>query len=136
MMEKGSLLRMLKFALFSASAGLIQIFAFTALNEWMKWSYWAAYLPALILSVVWNFTFNRRYTFRSDANVTRAMALVFLYYLVFTPLSTLGGSALANAGWNEYAVLGLTMAANFLTEYLFQRHVVYRGKIDTRAKAQ
>lgn len=131
MKEPKSLLRMLKFALFSASAGLIQVAVFTALNEGLKWSYWAAYLPALVLSVVWNFTFNRKYTFRSDANVARAMALVFLYYLAFTPLSTWAGNALAGAGWNEYAVLALTMVANFITEYLLQRCVVYKGKIDT-----
>ena len=126
MNEKKNLLRLLKFGLFSASAGIIQIGSFTLFNEVFHWSYWAAYLPSLVLSVLWNFTFNRRYTFRSDANIPRAMALVFLFYVVFTPLSTLGGNALTDAGWNEYLVLALTM----------QRLVVYRKQIDTNDLAK
>ena len=100
------------------------------------WSYWAAYLPSLVLSVLWNFTFNRRYTFRSDASIPRAMALVALFYVVFTPLSTWGGNALTAAGWNEYLVLALTMVLNFVTEFLYQRLVVYRKRIDTNDVAR
>ena len=113
--SKKTLWQVLKFTLFSASAGLIQVASFTLFNEVFHWSYWAAYLPSLVLSVLWNFTFNRRYTFRSDANIPRAMALVFLFYVVFTPLSTLGGNALTDAGWNEYLVLALTMLLNCVT---------------------
>ena len=131
MNEKKNLLRLLKFGLFSASAGLIQVLSFTAMNEWLKWTYWATYGIALTLSVVWNFTFNRKFTFRSDANIARAMGLVVLYYLAFTPLSTIGGDALTKAGWNEYLVLAITMLLNFATEYLYQKRVVYKGKIDT-----
>ena len=68
--------RAVKFALFSASAGLIQIGGFTLFNEVFHWSYWVCYLLSLILSVLWNFTLNRRYTFRSAANVPVAMAKV------------------------------------------------------------
>lgn len=122
----------IKFTLFSISAGVIQTLSFTLLNELTGFPYWPSYLIALILSVVWNFTLNRRFTFHSAANVPKAMTLVFLYYLVFTPLSTWWGSALTNGGWNEYIVLGGTMIINFVTEFLYQRFVVFRHTIDTR----
>ena len=88
-----------------------------------------------MLSVLWNFTFNRKYTFRSDASLPRSMALVALYYLVFTPLSAWWGTALANAGMIHWLVEALNMLINFVTEYFYQRLVVYRGTIDTNKEA-
>lgn len=123
--------QMVKFTLFSISAGVIQAVSFTLFNEVFHFSYWLGYGIALVLSVLWNFTFNRRYTFRSVANISKAMTLVFLYYLAFTPLSIWWGDALTKAGWNEYIVLVGTMVINFVTEYLYQRFVVYRYTIDT-----
>ena len=131
-----NLWQVIKFTLFSISAGVIQVGAFAVMETLFHLPYWPSYLTALILSVLWNFTFNRRYTFRSDANVPRAMALVGLFYLVFTPLSTWGGDALVSAGWNDFLVLALTMLLNFVLEYLFQRFVVYRGMIDTNDVAR
>jgi putative flippase GtrA len=130
--KKGDLLRFLKFALFSASAGIIQVVSFTALFELVSLPYWPSYLIALVLSVVYNFTLNRRFTFRSSASFSKGMALVLLYYLVFTPLSTWGGDRLVALGANEYLVLGGSMLLNFVTEYLFCRLFVFRGSIDTR----
>ena len=128
-------LRFIKFALFSASAGLIELGAFTLLNELARWSYWPCYLIALLLSVLWTFTLNRRFTFHSAANVPAAMLKVLAYYAVFTPLSTLLGHYLADTlGWNEYLVTGLNMALNFGTEFLFQRYVVFRNSIDSDGK--
>jgi putative flippase GtrA len=121
----------IKFTLFSISAGIIQALSFTLLNELTGFPYWPSYLIALILSVVWNFTFNRRYTFRSTANIPKAMLLVFLYYAAFTPMSTLWGDALTRIGWNEYIVLGGTMIINFVTEFLFQSFVVFRKTMNT-----
>ena len=129
--NKQDLWQMLKFTLFSISAGIIQVVSFTILETVFHLPYWPSYLISLILSVVWNFTLNRRYTFRSDANVPRSMALVALFYVVFTPVTTIGGNALTKAGWNDFIVLALTMILNFVLEYLYQRFVVYRGKIDT-----
>ncbi len=126
----------LKFTLFSASAGIIQIGSFTLLSEVFSAPYWLAYGVALLLSVLWNFTFNRRFTFQSAANVPRAMGLVGLYYAVFTPLSEWWGIALEAAGWNEYLILALTMLVNFVTEFLYQRFVVYRRSINTNDIAQ
>ncbi len=125
-----------KFTLFSISAGIIQAVSFTLLNETTGFPYWPSYLIALILSIVWNFTFNRRYTFKSTANIPKAMTLVFLYYLVFTPLSTWWGDALTDIGWNEYIVLGGTMLINFITEFLFQYLVVFRKTMNTNALAK
>ena len=133
--RRAELLRSLKFTLFSASAGLIQIGAFALCNDVIRLPAWLGYLIALVLSVVWNFTLNRKFTFKSANNVPKAMALVLLYYAVFTPTSTLLGSWLTDTlGWNDYLVTVLNMLLNFATEYLYDRLVVFRGSIDTGAK--
>lgn len=131
-----SVWQVVKFTLFSISAGLIQVAAFTLMETVFHLPYWPSYLTALVLSVLWNFTFNRRYTFRSDASVGRSMLLVALFYAVFTPVSTWGGHALTTAGWNDFLVLAITMAVNFVTEFLYQRFVVYRNRIDTNDVAR
>ena len=132
-MPKKEWVRLIKFVMFSASAGIIQIGAFTLLNELSGWRYWPCYLISLILSILWNFTFNRRFTFKSNANITRAMLLVFAFYLVFTPLTTWMGDWLAeDIQWNEYLVTAINMLLNLSLEYLYQRFVVYRNKIDNR----
>ena len=136
-MNKREWLRSLKFVLFSASAGIIQMGSFALLNELAQLDYWASYLISLVLSVVWNFTFNRKFTFKSTGNVGRAMILVALYYCVFTPLSTLLEHYLADTlAWNEYIVTFLNMLLNMVTEFLFQRFVVYRNSVDNNEKAQ
>ena len=135
--QRGELWRMVKFLFFSVSAGLIELLAFTLLTELTDWPYWPCYLPALVLSVLWNFTLNRKFTFHSAANVPQAMLKVFCYYLVFTPLSTLLGHWLADIlGWNEYLVTIINMVLNFVTEYLFQRYFVFGKSIDTNAPAK
>lgn len=136
--KKQEWLNTLKFALFSVSAGVIQILSFTLLSELVfndaSNDYGISYFISLALSVIWNFTFNRKFTFKSAKNVPIAMLLVLAYYCVFTPLSILWGNALTNAGWNEYIVLGLTMIINMATEYLWTRFVVYRNDINTAVK--
>lgn len=125
--------RVFKFVLFSASAGIIQIGSFTLLNEFTGWRYWPCYLISLLLSIFWNFTFNRRFTFKSNANITRAMLLVLAFYAVFTPATTILGDWLAeDLLWNEYLVTGINMLLNLSLEYLYQRYVVYRNKVDNR----
>lgn len=133
--SKGEFWRVVKFVLFSISAGVIQMGSFALLNELTGWSYWPCYLISLVLSVVWNFTLNRKFTFKSAANVPAAMAKVLAYYAVFTPLSTLLGNYLAeDLLWNEYLVTAINMILNLGTEYLFQRFVVYGKNVDTGAK--
>ena len=135
--RKKELMRSLKFLLFSISAGVIQILSFTLLNELLHLPYWVSYLIALVLSVIWNFTLNRRFTFRSANNVPMAMLKVTAYYAVFTPLSTLLEKYLTETvGWNEYLVTLINMVLNFVTEYLFDTFVVFRGSIDTNDLAK
>ena len=132
--RKKELIRAVKFTLFSISAGIVQVLSFTLMNEVFAWSYRVCYFTALVLSVLWNFTLNRNITFRSASNVPIAMLKVAGFYLVFTPLSTWAGGALTELGWNEYLVLALTMITNFVTEFLFDRFVVFGDSIDTAVK--
>ena len=136
-MNKRELWRSLKFLLFSISAGVIQIGTFTLLNELAKLDYWVSYLIALSLSVIWNFTLNRRYTFQAANNVPVAMLKVALFYAVFTPASTwLEHSLTGNCLWNEYLVTAINMVLNFVLEFLYQRFFVYRNSLDTNELAQ
>ena len=133
--KNNELIRSVKFVLFSISAGLIQVVSFTLLEEVLHLTHWVSYLIALVLSVVWNFTLNRKFTFHSAANIPVAMLKVALFYAVFTPLSTWWTAVLTDRmGWNEYLVLALTMLVNFVTEYLFQRFVVFGKSLDTAEK--
>ncbi len=136
-MKAKEIIRTLKFVLFSAGAGIIQTVTFTLLNEFVTDKYWYAYLPALVLSVLFNFTVNRKFTFKSATNVPIAMLKVAAYYVVFTPLSTWWGDIMAEDWlWNEYLVLAVTMAINLSTEFLYQKFVVFRNSIDTNDLAQ
>ena len=128
---KKEFLRTIKYTLVAASAGIIEIGTFTLLNELLHLNYWVSYLVALVLSVLWNFTINRRYTFQSSSNIVRSMLLVAAYYAVFTPASTWLEDILTKAGWNEYLVTTLNMLINFITEFLFQRFFVFRKTINT-----
>lgn len=128
--KKKSIWQAVKFTLFSISAGIIQVGTFAILEIFIK-DYWIPYLISLVLSILWNFTFNRRYTFKSAANVPVAMAKVFGFYLVFTPLSTYLGNLAESHGVNDFLILAVTMLSNFVLEFLFCKFVVYRGKEDT-----
>lgn len=123
----------MKFTLFSISAGVIQIGSFAVLEIFIE-DYWIAYLISLLLSILWNFTLNRRYTFKSAANVPVAMAKVFGFYLVFTPLSAYLGDLAEGCGVNDFLILIVTMLANFVLEFVFCKLVVYRGQEDTLKK--
>ena len=128
--KKKSLIQAVKFTLFSASAGIIQIGSFALMELFIR-SYWVVYLISLLLSIVWNFTLNRRYTFKSAANVPVAMAKVLGFYLVFTPLSTWLGHLAEGLGVHDFLILVVTMLCNFVLEFLFCKFVVYRGQEDT-----
>ncbi|MDD4335597.1 MAG: GtrA family protein [Desulfotomaculaceae bacterium] len=139
-MEKTSsteLLRVIKFTLFSISAGVIEFASFALMYNALHIVYWISYLVALILSIIWNFTLNRRYTFRSAANVPIAMLKVFGFYCVFTPVTTFGGNYLeVTLGMNGNLVTLINMALNLITEYLFFKYVVFRNNIDTNYLAK
>ena len=129
--KKQSFWQVLKFSLFSISAGLIQIASFAILEIFIQ-DYWIPYLASLVLSILWNFTLNRKYTFQSAANVPVAMAKVFGFYLVFSPLSTWLGNLAESRGIHDFLILAVTMICNFVLEFLFCKFVVYRGQENTR----
>lgn len=119
--------KMIKFFFFSVSAGLIEIGVFTLINELITKNYWCSYMPALILSVLWNFTLNRKFTFKSASNVPIAMFKVFIYYLIFTPLSTgIGDYLVKTLLVNEYIVTIGNMIVNLVTEFLYQKYIVFK----------
>ena len=130
--KKKNLWQAVKFTLFSASAGIIQIVSFAIIEIFIQ-TYWIPYLTSLVLSILWNFTLNRRYTFKSAANVPVAMVKVLAFYAVFTPLSTLLGNYLAETLlWNEYLVTAINMVLNFVLEFLYQRFFVFNKNLDDR----
>ena len=135
MHNKKELLRKIKFTLFSISAGIIELGLFTLLNECTNWDYWACYLIALVASVIWNFALNREFTFKSTANIPVAMFKVFIFYLIFTPVSTfLGNYLVEELYFNQYLITGLNMLCNFVLEYIYDKYIVFKGKIDTKEK--
>ena len=131
--KKKELIRSLKFVLFSISAGIIQVASFTLMEEIFHITHWISYLVSLVLSVLWNFTLNRKFTFYSANNVPIAMLKVAAFYLVFTPVSTWWTAYFTSPriAVNEYIVLIGTMLINFVTEYLYDRFVVFGKSIDT-----
>ena len=133
---KKEAIRTMKFILFSASAGIIQLVSFTLMEELFHITHWISYLVSLVLSVLWNFTLNRKFTFHSANNVPVAMMKVALFYLIFTPLSTWWTAVLTGEGigWNEYVVLIGTMLVNFVTEYIYDRFIVFGKSIDTAVR--
>ena len=131
--NKKEVWQVVKFTLFSISAGVIQLGSFSLLEIFIK-TYWIAYLISLLLSILWNFTMNRKFTFKSATNVPIAMAKVLGFYLVFTPLSTWLGNLAEENGVNDFLILAITMISNFVLEYLFCKFVVYRGNENTLEK--
>ena len=138
--KKKETIRAIKFVLFSISAGVIEFVSFllfTLLPGYNKEEYyWVCALASLILSVLWNFTFNRKFTFKSASNVPIAMIKTLAYYVVFAPLSIFFAQMylIDQLGWNELIVKGIVMLINFITEFLYQRFFVFGKSIDTNIK--
>lgn len=133
--KKKEFIRMSKFLIFSILAGVIEAAVFALLNELTELPYWPCYLSALILSVVWNFTLNRQFTFKAANNIPVAMVKVAVFYVIFTPITTVGGNYLVETmGWNEYLVTAMNMVLNFATEYVYDRFFVFGKMIDTKVK--
>ncbi len=131
--KKEQFIQFVKFLGFSLSAGVIQLLSFELLYNWIGWKvWWASYLISILLSVIWNFTFNRKFTFKSANNVPIAMLLVLFYYCVFTPISLFGGNALEGIGWNGTLVTFLMMVINFLTEFLWDKFIVFNDNLMNR----
>ena len=131
-----TIVQVAKFVAFSMGAGIIQIVSYTLIHEISGWAHWKCYLPSLILSVLYNFTVNRRYTFKSATNVPIAMLKVAFYYCIFTPVSTCLGNLAETAGINNYIIEAVTMVCNLATEFLVCRFWVYRNSINTNKLAE
>ena len=132
--KRTEVIRISKFLMFSISAGVIEGVVFALLNELTSLPYWPCYLIALVLSVIWNFTLNREFTFKSANNIPLAMMKVALFYLIFTPVTTIGGNYLVETvGWNEYLMTAINMVLNFATEYVYDRFIVFGKMIDTKS---
>lgn len=128
--KKEQFFQFLKFLGFSISAGVIQIGSFELMYDVIGWkSWWATYLISIVLSVIWNFTFNRKFTFKSASNVPIAMILVLVYYCAFIPVSVFGGNALEVAGWNGTLVTVIMMILNFATEFVWDKFIVFNDKL-------
>lgn len=123
-----------KFALFSASAGVIQLVTTTTLHQWTGWLldyYWAAYVIGLTLSVIWNFTLNRKFTFKASSNVPIAMTLVVIYNLIIVVPLAFGGQALEELWGHDYGIVVtvIELLINFVTEFLWDKFIVFNDKI-------
>lgn len=134
--KKEELMQVIKFTLFSISAGVIQLASYALLFSLIGLPEWFSHLVSLVLSVLWNFTLNREYTFKSANNVKIAMLKVAVFYIIFTPTSTWLVKFLTKIKWNAYLVEGLVMALNFILEFLYCKFFVYRGSINTKQKSQ
>ena len=129
MKKNKTMWQFIKFTLFSCTAGIVQVISFTIFTEIVKFTYWPAYLIALVLSVLYNFTVNRKFTFRQATNVPAAMIKLLIYYSIFTPISTIGGDFLAETcDWNSYLVLAICMISNFITEFLVYKIFIFPKK--------
>ncbi|MFT8728183.1 MAG: GtrA family protein [Liquorilactobacillus ghanensis] len=131
--SRKELLRTIKYFTFTTSAGVVEMSSFTLLTQFSSFPYWSRYLVALVLSVIWNFSLNRRFTFKSNNNIPIAMLKVVFYYSIFTPISTIGGNYLVTVlHWNDYLVTIINLLCNGITEYLYQRFFVFGATLDSR----
>ena len=136
MNDKKELFRAIKFTLFSISAGIIQILVFTLIEELFGLKVWINEIISISASVIWNFTFNRKFTFKSSNDIKKSMLLVAIFYVFFIPISGLLGDIAESNNVNEYIILAVTMVSNFILEYLYTRYIVYRNSCDTNKKIE
>lgn len=151
--SKKEVWRGVKFLLFSISAGAIQAISSLLLKLVIldrvidpeatltfiieqPTSTFIADTVGLALSILWNFTFNRKFTFRAANNVPIAMLLAFVFYVPFYPfqiwyVATIEEQLVNMGSWGFIIGLGTCMIINFVLEFLWQQFVVFRGKVDT-----
>ena len=114
------------------SAAVVELSSFALCDSFFGLDPWVSQLISQILSVLWNFTINRRFTFQSAGNVPVAMAKVALFYVFFTPATTWLTAWLTEEHlWNEYLVKAMVMLSNLILEYLYQRFFVFKDSLDT-----
>lgn len=127
--------RFIKFVLFSISAGVIEIVSFALLSELTPLKEWISYIISVVLSVIWNFTFNRKFTFKSANNIPIAMLKVALFYVVFIPLTALLEKFLTeDLLWPGILATAINMVLNFILEFFYQRYFVFGKSLDSNTK--
>ncbi len=151
--KKINLPQPVKYAFFTLSAGLIQFIVstilFTCLPDMgkinviitMEKSQFIANTVGLVLSILWNFTFNRKFTFKSAGNVPRAMVLAFLFYVPFYPFQIWCEPTLAHAiapgqDWANIIALVVVMLTNGVLEFCWQKFVIYRKEENTAVQKE
>ena len=155
-LAKKELWRALKYTLFAISAGAIQLISSAILKlvldavivEKIPFQFiieqdvstFVADTVGLALSIIWNFTFNRKFTFKAANNVPVAMLLAFLFYVPFYPFQIwyipMVEQGLNIGFWGWMIGLVTCMLINFVLEFLWQQFVVFRGKLDTNSLAK
>ena len=127
--------RFIKSVLFSISAGVIEIVSFALLSELTPLKEWISYIISVVLSVIWNFTFNRKFTFKSANNIPIAMLKVALFYVVFIPLTALLEKFLTeDLIWPGILATAINMVLNFILEFFYQRYFVFGKSLDSNTK--
>lgn len=161
--KNGSVWQAIKYFLCAASAGLIQFVTFTIMKTAFDktgvtesmgtmWFFqdinkttFIATTIALGLSVLWNFTLNRKFTFKAANNVPLAMGLAFLFYVPFYPFQTWYVGAVENAinnsvgyeaSWGAIIAEGTVMLINGILEFCWQKFVVFRNSGKTEEKTE
>lgn len=131
-----TLVQTFKFTLLSLSAGLVEACSFMLIDLLTPMTYDWKHVISIVLSVLYNFTLNRRYTFKSANNIPIAMLKVGIFYVFFIPVTAWLGQIAANTGWNEYLIKGLSMLANFVGEFIWWKYIVFRGTENTNDLAK
>lgn len=151
--KRKGVVQFIKYALCAASAGIIQIVLFSILQtvlpkdmgnihfivEDMQLGTFIATTVALCASILWNFTFNRKFTFKDAGNVPLAMFLAFLFYVPFYPFQTWYVHTIKTLLSHHINVDGAgiiaeasVMAINFALEFIWQKFVVFRKPKDKK----
>lgn len=136
---KAALIQAIKFTLLSITAAGVEVASF-ALMVWINsltgwFPFWVSQSVSIALSVIYNFTVNRHFTFKSANNVPIAMLKVALFYVFFIPLTSWGGQILSNMGWADWLLKGISLLLNFVGEFLWWKFVVFRGSENTNSLA-
>lgn len=154
--KRKGVLQFIKYALCAASAGIIQLALFSILQavipqsgktirfivEDMDLVTFISTTVALCASILWNFTFNRKFTFKDAGNVPKAMLLAFLFYVPFYPFQTwyvhtIKSLLLGPLSTQASGIIaeGSVMVINFVLEFMWQKFVVFRKRKEKKEEA-
>ncbi|MDO5025763.1 MAG: GtrA family protein [Trueperella sp.] len=118
-------LQAVKFTLLSGTAAVVEAgsYALFLALDLMPVS-WAQAI-SVALSVLWNFTLNRKFTFKSTGNVPFAMLLVSLFYVAYIPISSVLAGLMDDAGMHPAVIKIIWLLINFVGEFIWWKYVVF-----------